>query len=216
MVEKVLVTSRQSYYYGKPEDHPFRNLLNAIQNGDDVWYEFTDGAREGSIAKVMEISEFSGYSDNLYLPTSFMVEVSPDKTIKVGVKAYHNNLTFLLGYTGSHVVKFEKGKPKAVITETKTPDLLGNNIKIGDWVIYQPKGRYGAPGLGRLNRLSAAGNAWVIMTNKQGNEVEVQTDGASTLIKVAMTPELHTTYMLCDTLTGLRTKLVIDLDHDAY
>src|SRR3546814_9153824 len=64
-------------------------------------------------------------------------------------------------------------------------------------------------------RLSAAGNAWAKVTNKQGEEIEVMTEGASQLIKIEFTPELHTTYMLYDGFDGLRTKLKLDLDYEA-
>ncbi|MCK9531479.1 MAG: hypothetical protein M0R77_13105 [Gammaproteobacteria bacterium] len=222
MVESVIVTARQTYHYGKPEEHPYRKLIDAANNGEDIWYEFQDGAREGSIAKVVDptIFQTTGYSGNVYLDRSILVEVSPAegdkpaKQIKVGIKAYHNNHKFLVGYTGGHVVKFEKGKPKAVIKETAVPDMLGNTIKVGDWVICKPK-RAHKPVLGKLNRLSAAGNAWVMVTNKQGEQVEEMTEGATTLIKIEFTPELHTTYMLYDGFDGLRTKLKLDLDYEA-
>jgi hypothetical protein len=222
LVEAVNVKNRDSHHYGTPEEHPLRKLIDAANNGEDIWYEFQDGAREGSIAKLVDPSVFkgTGHYINVYLPQSIVVEVSPGKTIKVGVKAYHNNLKFLVGYTGGHVVKFEKGKPKSVIKETTQPDMLGNTIKVGDWVICKPKGYYsgvasGKPVLGKLNRLSAAGNAWVNVSNKQGETVEVMTEGASTLIKIEFTPELHTTYMLYDGFDGLRTKLKLDLDYEA-
>lgn len=219
MVESVIVTSRTTYHYGKAEDHPLIKLIEAANKGEDIWYEFQDGARQGSIAKLIDTSEFkaNAYSgSNVYLPKSLIVEVSAGKTVKVGIKAYHNNLKFLVGYTGDYVVKFEKGKPKAVIKETTVPDMLGNTIKVGDWVICKPKRYYsGKPVLGKLNRLSAAGNAWVIVTNKQGEEVEEMTEGAAHLIKIEFTPELHTTYMLYGGFDGLRTVLKLDMDYEA-
>lgn len=228
MVEAVIVTARQTYHYGKLEEHPYEKLITAANNGEEIWYEFQDGAREGSIAKLVDTSPFqvTGPYPNVYLDSSVMVEVSPAegdkpaKTIKVGIKAYHNNHKFLVGYTGGHVVKFEKGKPKPVIKETAVPDMLGNTIRVGDWVICKPKGYYGGvtsgkPTLAKLNRLSAAGNAWAKVTNKQGEEIEVMTEGASQLIKIEFTPELHTTYMLYDGFDGLRTKLKLDLDYEA-
>lgn len=225
MVESVIVTSRQSYHYGKHEDHPYRLLIDAANAGQEIWFEFQEGAREGSIARVIDTSPFktTGHYANVYLDSSILVEVAPAegdkeaKTIKVGIKAYHNNLKFLVGYEGTHVVKFEKGKPKPVIKETTVPDMMGNTIKVGDWVICKPKRRYTAskPELGKLNRLSAAGNAWVIVTNKQGEEVEEMTEGAAHLIKIEFTPELHTTYMLYGGFDGLRTVLKLDMDYEA-
>lgn len=126
MAEHVIVTNRQSYHYGKHDEHPYRKLIDAANAGEEIWYEFQEGARQGSIARVIDTSPFktTGSYGNIYLDSSVLVETSPAegdkeaKTIKVGVKAYHNNLKFLVGYTGTHVVKFEKGKPKAVIKET--------------------------------------------------------------------------------------------------
>lgn len=98
--------------------------------------------------------------------------------------------------------------------------MLGNFIKVGDWVICKPEGYYsgiqsGKPVMGKLNRLSAAGNAWVMVTNKQGEDIEVITEGADTLIRIEFTPELHTTYMLYGGFDGLRTKLKLDMDYEA-
>jgi hypothetical protein len=219
MSDHVIVNSRENRHYSKAEDHPLRKLIDAASVGNEIWYEYTDGARNGSIAKVVDPSIFVpsksyNYGENIFLPKSIEIETAPGKIMKIGIKSYHNNMKFLIGYTGGHVSKFQKGQPKAVIKETRQPDMLGNNITVGDWVIYSPKGRYGKPGLGKLNRLSAAGNAWVMVTNRHGDEIETQTDGAGTLIKVTMTPELHTTYVLCESLQNLRTKLIIDLDID--
>lgn len=225
-MQEVIVFSRQTSHYDTTTPHPLQPLIDAANAGEDIWFVFQEGAREGSIARVVDTSDFktSGHYGYIYLDSSILVEVSPAtgdkpaKTIKVGVKAYHNNLKFLVGYTGGHVVKFEKGKPKPVIKETTVPDMLGNTIRVGDWVICKPKRRYSystKPELGKLNRLSAAGNAWVLITNKQGEEVEEMTEGASSLIKIEFTPELHTTYMLYDGFDGLRTKLKLDLDYEA-
>lgn len=222
MVQEVIIRSRQTSHYNNQVPHPLQPLIDAATNGEEIWYQFQEGAREGSIARVVDTEDFkgSGYSNSVYLDSSIVVEVSPAegdkpaKTIKVGVKAYHNNLKFLVGYTGGHVVKFEKGKPKPVIKETTVPDMLGNTIKVGDWVICKPKRAY-KPVLGKLNRLSAAGNAWVMVTNKKGEQVEEITEGAATLIRVEFTPELHTTYMLYDGFDGLRTTLKLDLDYEA-
>lgn len=219
MVESVIVRSRQTSHYGKPEDHPLRQLIDAANAGKEIWYEYQEGARQGSIAKVVDTSDFKTgrYGDTVYLPNSILVEVSAGKTMKVGIKSYHNNLKFLVGYEGDYVVKFEKGKPKPVIKETTVPDMMGNTIKVGDWVICKPKRRYTSskPELGKLNRLSAAGNAWVLVTNKQGEEVEEMTEGAAHLIKIEFTPELHTTYMLYGGFDGLRTVLKLDMDYEA-
>lgn len=227
-MQEVIVRARQTSHYGNGP-HPLQPLIDAANNGDEIWYEFQEGAREGSIARVVDTSIFStgkSYYGSIYLDTSILVELSPEedgkpaKTQKVGVKAYHNNLKFLVGYTGKHVVKFQKGKPKPVIKETTVPDMLGNTIKVGDWVICKPKGYYsgitaGKPTLGKLNRLSAAGNAWVNVTNKQDETVEVLTEGATHLIKIEFTPELHTAYMLYGGFDGLRTKLELNMDYEA-
>lgn len=218
MTQRLKIACRSYYEYSMKQHPDVEALAKAINEKKPIWFEFQDGARAGSIAKVA-ISEDADWGKyGFHLPKSLQVEIAEGKTVKVGVKSYHNNFVFLVDYDGTYVTKFQKGQAKAAPTETKLPDLLGNTIKVGDWVIYTPHGRYssGKPSLGRLNRLSDAGSAWVMAPNRQGDEVEHRTDGAQSLIKVNMTPELHSTYMLCDSLQGLRTKLVIDLDDEAY
>lgn len=215
MTRRIKIVSRSYYEYSLKQHPEVEALAKAVVAGDPVWFEFQDGARKGSIAKVLIPDDASWCRHGFHLPKSFTVEVSEGKTIKVGTNSYHNNLVFLLGYTGTYVTLFQKGQSKAKPTETSKPDLLGNTIKVGDWVIFSHK--HGGTGLGKLNRLSEAGNAWVMTPDKRsGNDVEVMTEGAGSLIKVSMTQELHSTVMLCDSLQNVRTKLVIDLDHEAY
>lgn len=215
MTQQIKVDARSYYEYSLKQNPDVEVLAKAIKEQKPIWFEFQDGARKGSIAKVVfdEDDKWTKYS-GLHLPKSFVVEVSEGKTIKVGTNSYNNNLVFLVDYDGTYVVKFQKGQAKARPTETRKPDLLGNTVKVGDWVIFSRKG--GGTGLGRLNRLSEAGNAWVMTTDRHGNEIESMTEGAASLIKVKMTDELHSTIMLCDSIKNVRTKLVIDLDHEAY
>lgn len=216
-MQEFKITNSSYATWDKQRYEDVKPLFEAGARGDEIWYKFVEGARTGSIAKVVDpASVFHSSSYGLGLGKSFSVLLGNGKEQKVGVKNYHNKLHFLLGYDGGHVDFFQKGQAKARPTETSKPDLLGNTIKVGDWVIYSPKGRYGTPGLGKLNRLSDAGNAWVMAPDRHGNEIEHMTDGASSLIKVNMTPELHSTVMLCDSLKAVRTKLVIDLDDSAY
>lgn len=214
MVKVINITNRCYYQYAVKPGDDVDTLVTAIKAGEDIWYEFQDGARTGTIGKVLDHNKWS-VGSGLYLPdNSFTVDIGNDKTLKVAVKSYHNKFKFLVGYTGTYVNFFQKGKAKAKPTETKKPDLLGNTVKVGDWVIFSHK--RGGTGLGRLNRLSEAGNAWVMTPDRHGKEYELMTEGAGSLIKVNMTPELHSTVMLCDSLQAVRTKLVIDLDHEAY
>lgn len=214
-MKEIIINSR-SVYSGNSEYARAEELAEACKVKNDVWYKFMAGARTGTIAKVVDPENLCTGRYSIELPRhGFEVLIGSGKTIKVGIKAYNNNFCFILNYTGDHVDCFQKGlTPKDKPTKTGQPDMLGNLIEVGDWVIFSPHGRGGKPGLGKLNRLSAAGGAWVMTPNKHGNDVEVRTDGVGTLIKIHMTPELHTTYVLCDSLQGLRTKLIIDLDID--
>jgi hypothetical protein len=217
-MKEVTIQDRTTYSFKhNPADADLVDLFEQAANGNEIWYKFVDGARKGTIAKVIDPDKvFTHYSgSSLYLASTISVLLGNGKEQKVAVKPYHNNLVFLTGYTGGHVDFFQKGQPKGKVLETSKPDLLGNIIGVGDWVIFS-RGKWGKPGLGKLNRLSAAGNAWVMTPDRHGDMVEVQTEGASSLIKVEMTPELHTAYQLCESLTMLRTKLVIGLDDTAY
>lgn len=210
------ITINNRYQYSGKAYEDAKEIQDWAAVGNDVWFKFKNGARVGTIAKIVDPKHlFSGGQYSQSLPNSFEVLLGNGKTVKVGVKSYNNDLLFLLDYDGGHVDVFQKGlAPKDKPTRTGQPDMLGNLIDVGDWVIYQPRGRGNKPGLGKLNRLSVAGGAWVMAPNRYGEMVEVRTEGVSTLIKVNMTPELHTTYVLCESLQDLRTKLIIDLDID--
>lgn len=217
-MQEYVINNRENSDYGTDKE-----VVNAVwaeaELGNDIWYRFVSGSRTGTIAKVVDPKNTFQGGWRKHLPRgSFEVDLGEGKIIKVGTKSYHNNFHFIVHYTGGHVNSFQKGlAPKSKPTKTGTPDMLGNIIEVGDWVIWTPHGnRSSKPSLGRLNRLSAAGSAWVKAPNRHGDEIEHRTDGAHSLIKVNMTPELHTTYQLCESLQGLRTKLIIDLDVEAY
>lgn len=214
---KEIIINDRNVYSGKPLDD-LNELAEYIESGKELWYKAMHGARTGTIAKVLhpEYLVAGGKWSGSLSRSGFEILLGSGKEIKVGVKAYNNDFHFLMDYDGGHIDSFQTGLPaKAKPTKTGQPDMLGNLISVGDWVIYTPHGKRAyKPGLGKLQRLSDAGGAWVMTTNKHGNEVEVRTDGTATLIKVHMTPELHTTYVLCDSLQGLRTKLIIDIDLD--
>ncbi len=194
----------------------FGEMIEHAKQGKDIYFKCNAGAKTGSIGKVINpevaFTEHQ-YSGRFMSRNGFQVDYGNGKIFKVAVKSYHNNFTFLLDYTGDPVYTFTKGTPKSKVTETRKPDLLGNTIRVGDWVIFQAKrrGHGEAAGLGKLTRLSDAGNAWVVSPGKYGDK-EIQTESASSLIKIHMTDELMTTYALCDSLWALKTKLVMDLD----
>lgn len=217
----------QLYKEYDPKNQPMTDQYNelsaAAAEGKDIWFKVNSGSRTGSIGKLLAPEEVFPKLDARYY---YMIEIGGDrnpkvtvdfgsKQIEMGLKIL-TDLEFLLDYEGDYVTKFTKGIAAAKPTEVKNPDLLGNNIKVGDWVIYQSKTRYAANtvGLGKLNRISNAGNAWVMSVGKNGEEREVQTLGCNALIKIQMTDELLATYVLCGTLFGLKTKLTIDLDVD--
>src|SRR5690606_9987655 len=108
---------------------------------------------------------------------TMLIDYGKGNDTKVAIQNHNNHFTFMVDYDGGYVNKFTKGTPKAKVVETSQPDLLGNKIKVGDWVIFQAKRRsHGeAAGLGKLTRLSAAGNAWVISPGKYKDQ-EIQTE----------------------------------------
>lgn len=213
--------SREYDVNNQPMTDQYNELSEAAAEGKDIWFKVNSGSRTGSIGKLLAPEEvFPPLSKRYY----YMIEIgngrNPKVTVDFGGKEIEmglkilNDLEFILDYEGDYVTKFTKGIAAAKPTEVKTPDLLGNNIKVGDWVIYQLKSRYAlnTVGLGKLNRISNAGNAWVMAVGKNGDEKEVQTLGTNSLIKIEMTDELLATYVLCGSLFGLKTKLTIDLD----
>lgn len=211
--------------YGSTNDPKWNDLgelIAAADEGKEIWFKCNAGSKSGSIGKIINPDKI--FQDHKYTRSignhwgrkgTFLIDYGNGKETKVAIQNHNNHFTFMIDYDGGYVNTFTKGTPKAKVVETSQPDLLGNKIKVGDWVIFQAKRRsHGeAAGLGKLTRLSAAGNAWVISPGKYKDQ-EIQTESASSLIKVHMTDELLATYTLCDSIWALKTKLTIDLDLD--
>ena len=193
-------------------------LYDELQTGNDIWYEVTDGARAGTIGKVIEPSLLlrgSTYArtatsavDNIHIVDRFDMLVG-DKVMKVIFKNY-TKYKFLIGYTGDAVTKFTKGQPVAKVLVSPYKDMLGSSISVGDWVIYHQK-HSDQPYLGKITRFSKANNAWASATDRNGTEYEVMTTGCLGLIRVHMTEEFNATFQLCGDIKSVPCRLQLDL-----
>lgn len=171
-----------------------------------LYVKFVNGARKGSIAKIIEMpvivsSAFGGYKAAHDSDMKVQWDCGKEWSFKlqrnVEATEFKDQHLLLVDYEGPTEYVFEK-KPRPKLEAPVLYDNYGKVIEVGDWVMDS------SFKIGKVSRISSAGTLWIDMlsmkSGKYANEVTTQQFGRNTseLLKMELPEGFEMTAVLMD------------------